>query len=120
VSLFWMLVSNTRSYGGITDVMFRAEADDGMFDVGIMHRGGPWRMIADGVRVLRKRHEDSGNIDYLKARSIEVDTPGLPVQLDGEFYGTTPVRFEIWPAALIAIVPAGLKTPLFRSGSAAT
>ena len=113
MSVFWMIVGNTRSYGGFTDIMFRAEVDDGLLDVAIMHRGGPWRMIVDGIRVLRKRHEHSDNIDYLKARSLEIETPGLPVQLDGEFYGATPMRFEIWPAALTVIVPAGLKTPLF-------
>ena len=112
VPLYWMLVSNTRSYGGITDIMFRAEADDGLFDVGVMHRGGPRRMILDGIRVLRKRHERSQNIDYVKARSVAIETPGLPVQLDGEFWGTTPMRFEVWPQALTAIVPTGLRTPL--------
>jgi diacylglycerol kinase (ATP) len=114
---FWMLVSNTRSYGGITDVMFRAEADDGLFDVGIMHRGGPRRIVVDGIRVLRKRHEHSPNIDYVKVRVVEIETPGLPVQLDGERWGETPMRFEVWPQALTVIVPAGLRTPLLRSGA---
>ncbi len=113
--LFWMLVSNTRSYGGITDIMFRAEADDGLFDVAVMHRGGPWRLLTDGVRVLLKRHEASKNIDYLRARVVEIDTPGLPVQLDGELWGATPMRFEIWPQALTVIVPSGLQTPLLRA-----
>lgn len=110
----WMLVSNTRSYGGITNIMFRAEADDGLFDVGVMHRGGPWRFVVDGIRVLRKRHERSPNIDYVKARLVEIETPGVPVQLDGERWGATPMRFEVWPRALTVIVPPGLETPLFR------
>ena len=113
----WMLVSNTRSYGGITDIMFRAEADDGLFDVGIMHRGGPWRTMIDGVRVLLKRHERSANIDYIKARDVEIETAGLAVQLDGDRWGSTPMRFEVWPQSLTVIVPAGLDTPLLRSGA---
>jgi YegS/Rv2252/BmrU family lipid kinase len=113
--LYWMLVSNTRSYGGITDIMFRARVDDGLFDVGIMHRGGLRRMIIDGVRVLRKKHEDSANIDYLRVRTVEVLTPGIPVQLDGEAGGETPMRFEIAPLALNVIVPRGLKSRLFAA-----
>ncbi len=113
----WLLVSNTRSYGGITNIMFRAEADDGLFDVGIMHRGGPWRTVIDGVRVLLKRHERSSNIDYIKAREVEIETAGLAVQLDGERWGSTPMRFEVWPQSLTVIVPAGLDTPLLRSGA---
>ena len=111
---YWMIVSNTRSYGGITDIMFRAEADDGLFDVGVMHRGGPWRMAADGVRVLLKRHERSRNIEYVTARAVDIETHGLRVQLDGELWGETPMHFEVWPQALTVIVPAGLETPLFR------
>jgi diacylglycerol kinase family enzyme len=97
--------------------MYRAEADDGLLDAGVMHRGGPWRMVVDGIRVLLKRHERSPNIDYVRARSVAIETPGLPVQLDGELWGATPMRFEVWPQALTVIVPAGLKTPLLgRSG----
>lgn len=117
---YWMLVSNTRSYGGITNIMFHAEADDGLFDVGVMHRGGPWRMAADGIRVLLKRHERSRNIEYVTARAVDVETPGLRVQLDGELWGETPMRFEVWPQSLTVIVPPGLETPLFgRHGMAA-
>lgn len=113
--LYWLIVANTRSYGGITDIMFRARADDGLFDVGLMHRGGVRRIVADGIRVLRKKHEDSANIDYLNARTVEIRTPGIPVQVDGEAAGETPMRFEIAPAALTVIVPAGLRSPLFGS-----
>jgi YegS/Rv2252/BmrU family lipid kinase len=119
-SVYWMLVSNTRSYGGISDIMYRAVADDALFDVGIMHRGGPWRMIIAGILVLLRRHERSSNIDYLKARAINVETAGIPVQLDGELWGATPMRFEIAPLALSVIVPKGLRSPLFGAVRAVT
>ena len=106
--VYWLIVGNTRSYGGITDILFRAVADDGLFDVGIMHEGGVRRVVTDGVRVLRKKHESSANIDYVTARSVEIETPGIPVQLDGEAFGETPMRFEVAPLALNVIVPRGL------------
>jgi diacylglycerol kinase family enzyme len=37
---------------------------------------------------------------------VEADVP-LPVELDGELPGTTPVCFEILPAALRLCVPGG-------------
>lgn len=119
--LYWMLVSNTRSYGGLADIMYRAKADDGLFDAGIMHRGG-LHLIADGVRLLFHKHDRSPNVDFMKARVVEVDTPGIPVQIDGELAGHTPMRFEVAPRALTVIVPAGLQSPLFSdvmSGAAA-
>ncbi|MDP9236942.1 MAG: diacylglycerol kinase family lipid kinase [Chloroflexota bacterium] len=114
-SMYWMLIGNTRSYGGLIDIMHRAEADDGLFDTAVMHRGGAWHLLADGARLLLKQHDRSPNIDFARARSIEIDTPGLPVQLDGEYAGTSPMRFEIVPRALTVIVPPGLRTPLLRN-----
>jgi len=118
--LYWMLAGNTRSYGGLTDIMYRAQADDGLLDVAIMHRGGAFHLLVDGVRLLFHRHDRSPNVDYLKARDVEIDTPGLPVQLDGELAGETPVRIEVVPRALTVIVPAGLRSPLFREEPART
>jgi YegS/Rv2252/BmrU family lipid kinase len=119
--LYWMLVSNTRSYGGLADIMYRAKADDGLLDAGIMHRGG-LHLIADGIRLLFHRHDRSPNVDFMTARVVEVDTPGIPIQIDGELLGHTPMRFEVAPRALTVIVPAGLQSPLFSdvpSGAAA-
>ena len=118
--LYWMIIGNTRSYGGFADILYRAEADDGLLDIGIMHRGGPLRVVVDGLRVLLKRHAltteptPGSNVAYLQARAIEIQTPGLPVQIDGERAGVTPMRFSIAPLALTVIVPAGLRTPLLR------
>ena len=41
--------------------------------------------------------------------------PGLPVQVDGDYLGETPIRFEVVAAALRAIVPRGLQSPLFAT-----
>ena len=118
VPLYWMLAGNTRSYGGLTDIMYRARADDGLLDVGVMHRGGPLRLLDATARVFFNRHDRTKNVDYLTARVAEVLTPGIPVQIDGERAGETPIRFEIAPLALTAIVPRELRTPLLSAGSA--
>ncbi len=119
VPLYWMIVGNTCSYGGIANILYQAVADDGVLDVGIMQRGGARRVVVDGIRVLRKQHRlapslvPGANVQYLRAGAIEVATPGLPVQIDGERAGVTPMRFAIAPLALTVIVPAGVRTPLF-------
>jgi diacylglycerol kinase (ATP) len=112
VPLYWMLVSNTRSYGGLADIMYRAHANDGLLDVAVMHHGGPLRLLDAMTRLLFKRHDRTSNIDYVAARLVEVPTPGIPVQIDGEVAGETPIRFEVAPLALVVIVPRDLETPL--------
>ncbi len=112
-SLYWMVIGNTRSYGGLTKIARRAIADDGALDAVVMRRGGAHRLVRDGVMLLLGRHERSPNIGYTRARTIEIATPGVPVQVDGELCGETPMRFEVAPDVLDVIVPADLHTPLF-------
>ncbi len=112
-SLYWMLVGNTRSYGGIARITHRARIDDGQLDVAVMRRGGAFHLLVDGVRLALGRHDRSPNVGYRRATSVEVATPGLPVQVDGELAGTTPMTFTVAPLALEVIVPASLRSPLF-------
>jgi YegS/Rv2252/BmrU family lipid kinase len=113
-SLYWLLAGNTRSYGGMVNITHRALADDGQLDVALMRRGGVPRIIADGVRVLLRRHDRSPNVRYTRARTLEIAAPGIPIQLDGEACGQTPLRLEVAPLALNVIVPSGLRSPLFE------
>jgi YegS/Rv2252/BmrU family lipid kinase len=105
--VYWMLAANTRNYGGLVEIAHRAVADDGLLDTAVMHRGG-LHLVPDAIRVFRKRIERSPNVDYAQSRSIEIATPGIPYQLDGEPCGETPLTLTIDPLALIAIVPAGM------------
>jgi YegS/Rv2252/BmrU family lipid kinase len=113
-TLYWMIAGNTRSYGGLVDILSWAEADDGLLDVGVMHGGGPLQVVFAGARLFTRRHRGSPNIDFMRVRSFEIETPGIPVQLDGDAAGETPMTFECVPAAATMIVPRGLTTPLFR------
>ena len=111
--LFWMLLGNTRSYGGVANITYDALVDDGLLDVSIMRRGGVHRVIMDGARALLKRIRGSKNVLYTRAATIEIATPGLPVQIDGEPCGETPMMFAVAPGALQVIVGAGTKAAIF-------
>jgi len=113
--VYWMVIGNTRLYGGFREITHRAQIDDGALDVAWMRRGGVRHLLGDGVRLLRGTHDRSANVRYLQAKSIDIETPGIPVQVDGEPHGQTPMRFEAAPAALTVIVPTGLRTPLFTA-----
>ena len=53
------------------------------------------------------RHLPHPKAELLRGRVVTVDADEpLPVELDGEQPGTTPVRFEIVPGALRVRVPA--------------
>ena len=58
-------------------------------------------------KIYRGTHLPHPKAELLRGASVSVDSESpLPVQLDGEQPGTTPVRFEIVPHALRLRVPA--------------
>lgn len=111
--MYWMLAGNTRSYGGVVNLTPHAVADDGLLDIAIMKRGGALRLVQAGILVLLRRQHRARNLSYETARAVDIETPGIAVQVDGEPHGVTPIRVEIAPGALEVIVPARLRTPLF-------
>ena len=115
-SLAWMVAGNTRSYGGLVSITHRAVAVDGLLDVALMHRGGLWRLLADGIRLLFRRHDRSPNVTYTRVSVVDIATAGIPVQVDGEPHGETPLRLEAVPGALWVVVPQGLRAAVVSPG----
>jgi diacylglycerol kinase (ATP) len=111
--LYWALLGNTRSYGGLLNLTHMAKADDGRLELLVLSRGGLLRFAWLTFWVLLKRHQRRAGVLHRSIASLELQTAGLPVQIDGEYLGETPLRFSIAPAALHVIVPRGLKSPLF-------
>lgn len=112
-SVYWLLLGNTRNYGGLFDITHRAQADDGALDLCLLDRGGPHRLAWLLPWLLLGRHDRRAHVTYRRLRALAISTAGLPVQVDGEYLGETPMRFEVAPAALRVVVPRGLKSPLF-------
>ena len=111
--LYWLLLGNTRNYGGAIDVTRWARADDGQLDMMLLRKGGIARIVWFWLLAALRRQRGSANVTYENVRSVAVGAPGLAVHVDGESFGETPMRFAVAPAALRVIVPRGLRSPLF-------
>ena len=111
--LYWLLLGNTRSYAGVLNLTHQARADDGKLDLCLLRRGGLLRLAWLAPWVLLGRHHRRAHVLYQQVTSLEVTTPGLPVQVDGEYLTETPLRFEVAPGALRVVVPRGVRNPLF-------
>jgi diacylglycerol kinase family enzyme len=107
LELYWLLLGNTRSYGGVLNVAHRALVDDGLLDAYAFSGGG--RIWVPGVTasVLLGRHEHSKHVAYRQLRTVEIVTPGLPVQADGEYFGETPMSFAVRERAVRLRLPPG-------------
>jgi len=111
--VFWLVLGNTRSYGGVVRITNRSLVDDGLLDLCVFQEAGVARFARYGLRILAGRHGGSPGTIWERVRTLEVDGPALPVQVDGEPAGSTPMRFRVEPGAVHVIVPAGCRSPLF-------
>jgi diacylglycerol kinase (ATP) len=101
-----VIVANGAYAAGGMRVAPDASPYDGRFDVVLIGDATKLDFMTTFPRIYRGKHIGHAKIDVLKARKVTVapEEP-LPVVLDGEQPGTTPVSFELLPGALRLRVP---------------
>jgi diacylglycerol kinase (ATP) len=96
-----VIVANGRYLGGGMMICPEAEPDDGLFDVLLIGDLTKRDLLLTLPKTYRGTHLPHPKATLLRGARVEVDAPEpLPVELDGEQPGVTPVRFEIVPRAL--------------------
>jgi YegS/Rv2252/BmrU family lipid kinase len=84
-----------------------AEPDDGLFDVLLIGDLTKTELVRVMPKIYRGTHLPHPKGEVLRGRTVSIEADdALPIQLDGEQPGTTPVRFEIVPAAIRLRVPS--------------
>lgn len=96
-----VVVANGRYFAGGMKICPEAEPDDGLFDVLLIGDLTKRDLLLTLPKTYRGTHLPHPKATVLRGASVVVETDEpLPVELDGEQPGTTPVRFEIVPRAL--------------------
>jgi diacylglycerol kinase (ATP) len=104
--MFEVLVMNGDYAAGGMWVTPEAEPDDGKLDVLLIGDVTKADFVRTFPKIYRGKHLSHPKIDVLRGDAVDVDAvPAVPVVLDGEQPGTTPVRFELLPQALRVRVP---------------
>lgn len=102
-----LIVANGRYQGGGMLIAPEAEPDDGLFDVLLIGDLSKAEMVRVMPKIYRGTHLPHPKGEVLRGAAVAIETEEpLPVQLDGEQPGTTPVRFEIVRAAIRLRVPS--------------
>jgi YegS/Rv2252/BmrU family lipid kinase len=96
-----VVVANGPYYGGGMKIAPGAELADGWLDLIVLGDLGALEIIWWTPSVYRGKHLANPKVTAARGRtvSIEAQTP-LPVHVDGEVPGETPVRISVHPAAL--------------------
>ena len=109
-----ILASNIQQYAGMFHVAREARMDDGLLDVFVFKGLGFPYAVRHLLKVVSQRYLQDPQIIHQQARHIEVRTEwAIPVQIDGDPIGTTPVTLKAVPLALRVIVPPSAPPGLF-------
>lgn len=102
-----VIVANGQYHGGAMWLAPDAQPDDGLFDVILIGDITKRDFMTTAPKIYRGTYLAHPKVELLRSSAVTVDAPErLPIELDGEQVGTTPVRFEIVPGALRVRVPA--------------
>jgi diacylglycerol kinase (ATP) len=102
-----VVVANGRYFGGGMMICPDAEPDDGLFDVLLIGDLTKRDLLTTLPKTYRGRHLPHPKAELLRGAAVTVDAESpLPIELDGEQPGTTPVRFEVVPHAVRLRVPS--------------
>jgi diacylglycerol kinase (ATP) len=101
-----VIVANGRYFGAGMMICPDAAPDDGVFDTLLIGDVTKTDLVRTMPRIYRGTHLPHPKAELLRGAvvSVDADIP-LPIQLDGEQPGTTPVRFDVERGALRIRVP---------------
>lgn len=105
---YLVLVANGGQYGGGFRLGPSPRLDDGLLDVYVCLRRGllSWSVLRHGIALARDRFEGAAGVHHLRVKTIRISADAdLPVQIDGDAAGSTPLFIEIAPGALRVLVP---------------
>ncbi len=103
----WLvIIGNAASYAWDIRVTGRAKLDDGLVDVCLLPYENKLFSVQQAMMMLIGQHVERGTALYWKTRQLTLEsTPSVPIQLDGDEWGRTPVEVRVLPGALKVLAP---------------
>ncbi len=98
---YMAVISNARCYGGHFHVTPDASITEPTLDICVYDNKTRRGLLKFVAGVLKKTHLKNKDVNYFKTSEIEISSPGtVHVQIDGDYYGTLPVKIEVVRDAL--------------------
>jgi diacylglycerol kinase (ATP) len=102
-----LIVANGIFFGGGMGIAPHALPDDKLFSVVIIGQISMFEYLKNLGNIKKSKKVEHPEVKYLTASEIMIESTvaPLPVDMDGEFIGYTPIRLQIVPAAINFIAP---------------
>src|SRR3989338_7057931 len=102
---YFVIISNSKSYGGEYQIADKASTTDGLLDLVIINRKKFWKIIAIIFSLSSGKLNSFLRGEYHQTKEAHIYShKKLLVQVDGELIGTAPVKVKIAPKALNVMV----------------
>ena len=112
--VLWAVTSNGQLYGLLWRIAPDAKLDDGLLDLAVFEGYGVLSTVRHFAGLTLRRHALDPSFYLYRGRSMTIKTrKPLPVHVDAEPIGTTPVRIEVAPRCLNVVLPTHLPSHLF-------
>ena len=100
-----VFIGNVKEYGTGFPVLPRAKSDDGLLDICVLPCASHEDLLRLALHAMVGEHANLEGAKYLRGKRVGVhaDRP-VPVQLDGDSAGNTPVDIELLPIKVPFIV----------------
>jgi diacylglycerol kinase family enzyme len=99
-------VGNIPEYGTGFPILPLARSDDGLLDVCVLPCASRGQLLRVFLQAAAGEHALAEGAVYVKGKHITIESAEpVPVQVDGEAAGFTPVRIDLLPFKLPFIVP---------------
>jgi YegS/Rv2252/BmrU family lipid kinase len=107
VDCAFALACKLPNYGGLLRVAPAARPDSGAIDVCWFRRARRRDLLRAALSALRGRLATLEGVETARATRVDVESEApVAVELDGDYWGTTPVSIEVEPGVVPLRVPA--------------
>ena len=95
------IIANGKYFGAGLGIAPDAKPDDGMFEIVLGAEISLWDYLLNLGKVRKCLKVDHPQMSYHKAKEISIEsTEALPIDMDGEFIGYTPMQVSVVAKAL--------------------
>jgi diacylglycerol kinase (ATP) len=113
-----IVVTNAQLYGSSWKLAPTARLDDGFLEVYVFKGGNMIDALRHFGMIVIGKHLQDPRVDVYRGQTIEIrGGKPLPLHLDGDPAGQTPIKISVAPRMLRVIVPSSASPSLFAMGS---
>jgi diacylglycerol kinase (ATP) len=116
--ILMVIIGNSQLYGGVVKFTAHATIDDGLLDICVIKGQGMLSAPRRLISIFARHYNRDPLVQYYQGRQIEIRGQrgkALPVQVDGDYLGKTPMNFRVVPNSLWIMVPPNADRSLWQS-----